>query len=177
MMRENIKYDLCELPQSELINNIKKIKENKKHPFKLGTLLLCLFFYLMKEVLSVGPVQWAFDRPIGVQIWEHQYNFGEPNVQSKNLWGYFNNFQKEMHDREMIPKFIVEKYQDSICFMVDINQCLMEAVEPQTIWIMLMGYEVEEKILELYAHHMLSQLVDPNEERFGTYKEKILKLH
>lgn len=40
-----------------------------------------------------------------------------------------------------------------------------------------MGYEVEEQILEVYDQHLLSQLVDPNEERFKTYKEKSLNLH
>lgn len=45
------------------------------------------------------------------------------------------------------------------------------------VWIMVMGYEVDEIFLELYAQHLLSQLVDPNEERFETYKEKSLKLH
>ncbi|XP_059068433.1 uncharacterized protein LOC131858953 [Cryptomeria japonica] len=40
-----------------------------------------------------------------------------------------------------------------------------------------MGYEVEENILELYAKHMLIKPVDPDEERFGTYAEKSLKLH
>lgn len=44
------------------------------------------------------------------------------------------------------------------------------------VWIMPMGYEVDKQILELYVEHMLSKLVDPNEERFWTYKEKILKI-
>lgn len=56
-----------------------------------------------------------------------------------------------MHDRERIPKSIVEKYQDTIFFMVDIYQCLMEVVEPHIIQIIPMGYEVGEQILELYA--------------------------
>lgn len=82
-----------------------------------------------------------------------------------------------MHDRERIPKTIVEKYQDTIVFMVDIDQCLMETIEPSTIWIMPMGYEVDEKILEPHAQHLLRKLVDPLQERFGTYVEKSLKLH
>lgn len=80
MMKEINKYDLCELLRSELIKNIKKNKENKKNPFKFKTLLLCLFFYFMKESLGVGPVEWAFDRLVGVQIWEHLYNSGESKV-------------------------------------------------------------------------------------------------
>lgn len=56
MLRENKKYDLCELLQSELIKILKKIKENKKHPFKYGTLLLCIFFYFKNENLRVGLV-------------------------------------------------------------------------------------------------------------------------
>lgn len=81
-----------------------------------------------------------------------------------------------MHERERIPNSIVQKYQDTICFMVDTDQCLMEVVEPGTSWIMPMGYEVDEQILELYTQHLLSKLVDPSEERFETYAKKSLKL-
>lgn len=129
MMRWNKKYDLSELLRSELIKNLKKIKENKKHPFKYETLLLCLFFYFMNEVLGAGQVQWAFDRLVGVQIREYLYNFSDSKVHNENLCGYFKNFQKEMHEREWIPKSIMDKYQDTIYFMVDMDQCLMEAVE------------------------------------------------
>lgn len=82
-----------------------------------------------------------------------------------------------MHDRERIPKAIIEKYANSICFTVDIDQRLMEVVEPHTSWILPMAYEVDGQVLELYAQHLLSQLVDLKEEKFGTYKGKSLSLH
>lgn len=53
----------------------------------------------------------------------------------------------------------------------------MEAMEPQTVWIIPMGYEVEEQISEIYTHHMMNKLMGPKQERFGTYAEKSLKLH
>jgi len=61
--------------------------------------------------------------------------------------------------------------------MVDTNQCLMEAVEPRTIWIMPMGYEVDEKILKLHVQHLLSQPKDPEAERFGTFQELSVKIN
>lgn len=61
--------------------------------------------------------------------------------------------------------------------MVDTDQCLMEVVEHRTSWIMPMGYEVEEEIIELYAQHLLSKPVDTFGERFETYAEKSLKFH
>lgn len=82
-----------------------------------------------------------------------------------------------MQRREIIPKEIVEKYGDTICFMVDTNQCLMEAIEPRTSWILPMGYEVEVHILDAYAQYLLRKLVDNSKERFSTYKEKSLSLH
>lgn len=56
-----------------------------------------------------------------------------------------------MQSRERIPKEIVEKYEESIYFMVDINQCLMEVVEPRTTSIMAMGYEVDDDTLNAYS--------------------------
>jgi len=56
MLKENVDYDLCELLQNQLIENLKKIKRDKKNTFKYGTLILCLFFYYMNEVLGVRGV-------------------------------------------------------------------------------------------------------------------------
>lgn len=81
------------------------------------------------------------------------YKIGDSKARKTAIWGYFKSFQSEMQAREIIHTSIVEKYNDTICFMVDIDQCLMEAVDPIIVWIMPMGYEVEEHILELYAQH------------------------
>lgn len=45
----------------------------------------------------------------------------------------------------------MEKYKDSICFMLETNITCMEVVEPRTKWIHPLGYEMEEHILEAYA--------------------------
>lgn len=82
-----------------------------------------------------------------------------------------------MHARERIPTSILEQYKDTICFMVDIDQCYMEAANPRTIWIMPMGYKVEEKILKMHAELLLSSPLNQGEERFGNYAEKSMQVH
>lgn len=82
-----------------------------------------------------------------------------------------------MKAQERFPKVIVEKHDQSICFMVDKFQCHMEAAEPRIVWIMRMGYELDSIMLELYAQHPLIHPIDNKEERFGTFKEKELSLH
>lgn len=82
-----------------------------------------------------------------------------------------------MQSNESIPKDIVEKYENTIYFMVDKDQCHMEVAEPWTVWIMPTGYEVDVNTLDTYAQHLLSKLVDEKEERFGTYKEKYLDIY
>lgn len=57
----------------------------------------------------------------------------------------------------------MEKYEKTISFMVDKDQYLMEVVEPRTMWILPIGYEVDASTLDVYAQHMLSQLVDEKE--------------
>lgn len=42
---------------------------------------------------------------------------------------------------------------------------------------MPMGYGVDEKILRMYAEHLLNSPLDQDEERFGTYAKKILQVH
>lgn len=53
----------------------------------------------------------------------------------------------------------------------------MEAVEPRTIRIIPMGYEVDAQILDMYAHHLLRKPLDTSKERFSTFVEKDLQLH
>lgn len=65
-------------------------------------------------------------------------------------WEYFKKFQKEMHAREHIPTEVVNRYEDSICFMVDTDTCLMEVVIPRTTWVAPMGYEVDKDLLVAY---------------------------
>lgn len=93
------------------------------------------------------------------------------------LWSYFKIFQSRIKDRERIPKEVVEKYENSIGFMVDKDQCHMEEIEPRTVCILPMGYEVDAQKLEVYAQHLMSKLVDSNEPRFVTFKEKDVELH
>lgn len=82
-----------------------------------------------------------------------------------------------MNNRVIIPKEVVEKYANTIYFMVDKDQFHMEAVEPSSIWIMSMGYEVDAQTLEGYDQHILRKPVDPSEDKFGTFKEKDMELH
>lgn len=119
MINENAENDLCELLQSQLIENIGKIKNNKKNSFKYGNLLLCLFFYFMNEFARVGKVQWEGDRPVAIQIKDILYRIGDRKERKTAIWGYFKSFQSEMQARERIPKSIVEKHKDTICFMVN----------------------------------------------------------
>lgn len=82
-----------------------------------------------------------------------------------------------MKQRVRIPKEIVKKYEGTICFMVNKDECLMEVVEPRKVWILPMGYEVNIGTLDAYEQHLLNALVDSKEERFKTCKEKSMELH
>lgn len=73
-----------------------------------------------------------------------------------------------MKNRVRIPKEIMEKYKHTICFMVNKDECMMEVVQPMTIWIIQRGYEVDAATLDGYAQHLLTAHVDEKEKKFGT---------
>lgn len=54
---------------------------------------------------------------------------------------------------------------------------MMEAVQPRTIWIMSMGYKVDEVTIDAYAQHLLKAAVDEKEGNFFKTHEKGLKVH
>lgn len=159
------------------MSNLKKMKQDKKHVFKFSSLIVCLVLHFLNEIPSIGKIQWAYDKSVAIQIKEGLQGLGDTVAQKSALWGYFKSFQAMMQSKESIPKDIIEKYENTIYFMVDKDQCHMEAIEPRTIWIMPMGYKVDGNILDTYAQHLLSKLVDEKEERLDTFKEKDLDLH
>lgn len=46
MVNSNAEIDICEWLKDELIDNLKKIKGEKKGTFKFGNLLVCLLLYI-----------------------------------------------------------------------------------------------------------------------------------
>lgn len=48
-----------------MLDNLKKIKGDKKGTFCFGNLLVCLMLYFIKEIPSIGHKDFAYDIPIG----------------------------------------------------------------------------------------------------------------
>lgn len=79
--------------------------------------------------------------------------------------------------RYRIMREIIEKHEDSMYFMVIINDYLMEAMDPTTSVKMPMGYEVDPLLLEAYVEEILKNPMDTNEERFETYEGKNINMN
>lgn len=61
--------------------------------------------------------------------------------------------------------------------MVTSDECIMEAVEPKTVWILEMGYEVVEDVITGLADLILRKPRDTTVDRFGTYEEVSGDMH
>lgn len=83
MVKQNVDYDLCELLIGQLLENLGKIRKDKKNIFKYGNLLICLFFILhIGEVLGVGKVQWNNDKLFRYRICYVDWVIDRPTIQS-----------------------------------------------------------------------------------------------
>lgn len=118
---------------------------------------------------------WFANKPITVQIGEMIRDLGDKF--GETMWGYLKNFQTRMHQRERIPTDIVQNFKDTICFLVDTDYCIIQAVQPRTFWVPAMGYEIGADTAKLYANMLLSKPVDKNAKSFGTYKEASSKIN
>lgn len=80
--------------------------------------------FLLNEKLNIkGKVQWACEKMVTMKIKERLWGVGDAKMRIFSLWGYFKTFQAVMKRRERIPKEVVEKYEQTICFMIDKDQC------------------------------------------------------
>lgn len=68
---------------------------------------------------------------------------------------------------------IVKKYEDDICFIVQVDKCIMEVVEPRQEEVEPMGYEVMYDMLEGYASTLIASPLDPKAKRIRTYLERV----
>lgn len=176
MVKADAHYDLCSVMLKQLMTNMQKIKQEKQNTFQYDSFIICLVFYFLGTVPGFGKTQWAFDRPVATQITQI-LDRQEENNKKANVWEFFKTFQEEMKNRSQISKSIIEKYKETIFFMVDKDECMMEVVKPRTIQIMPMGYDFEEAMLDAYEQYLLQSPVDKNEDKFGIAKDKGLKVH
>lgn len=70
MVKYNANIDICEWLKDELIDNLKKIKGDKKGTFRFGNILVCLMLYFTKEIPGIGHKDFGYDIPVGKQIKE-----------------------------------------------------------------------------------------------------------
>lgn len=154
--------------------NMERIKKDKKKYFKYGSLLVCIFFYLQNFFHGKGKIVWFEEKPIMVQIGEIIRDLGD--VFGETMWGYFKEFQIRMHKREIIPTSIVKKYKDNILFLVDIDCCIIQVVQPRTFWVPPMGYDVVADIVKIHVNMLLSKPINSKAKRFGTCEEASSKI-
>lgn len=84
MVNDNARIDVCEWLKDELIDNLKKIKGDKKGTFRFGNLLVCLMMYINKQVPSIGRKDFGFDIPAGKQLLDLLNNMGENREKNIN---------------------------------------------------------------------------------------------
>lgn len=65
MVKKNAKIDICEWLKDELLDNLKKIKGDKKGTFHFGNLLVYSMLYFTYEIPDIGHKDFAYDIPIG----------------------------------------------------------------------------------------------------------------
>lgn len=86
-------FDLCELLRAQLIENLQK-KKDSKYPFKYEILIICLFFYFLRQLPSTKSVVWLKGRPIAHQIKDLLRGIGDVETHEESLLGFFKMFQK-----------------------------------------------------------------------------------
>lgn len=171
MIKEDASFDLCTHMQRQLLLNLKSIKQDNALMFKFGKLLVGLFFYFQGYFPRVGDVQWSVDQPVTKKIKKsiQAIGTGYPDVLNK----YFDEFRQKMSQRMRISGDIVKKYEDDICFTIQVDKCIMEVVEPRQEEVEPMGYEVMYDMLEGYASTLIVSPLDPKAKRTRTYLERV----
>ena len=63
-------YDLDELQLQQLMENLRAIRKTKSAQGKVGSILVCILFYVHNTLPSFGKIGWKTNRSIAIQIGE-----------------------------------------------------------------------------------------------------------
>lgn len=67
-MKKDHTYDLAEIMFQQINENLGAIRKSKGAQCKFGSVLVCMFFYIMKEFPSIGKVKWDHNKTIVEKI-------------------------------------------------------------------------------------------------------------
>ena len=70
-VKNNLSYDLADLLLKQFDKKMESIRTSKSNPYKFGSLLRCLFFYVQKFFPSKGTIVWRKDVLVFYQINEY----------------------------------------------------------------------------------------------------------
>ena len=71
LVKKDHTYDLEELMLQQINKNLGAIRRSKGAQCKFGSVLVCIFFYVMEEFPSIGKVNWNSNKSVVTQINEY----------------------------------------------------------------------------------------------------------
>ena len=85
------------------------------------------------------------------------------------MTSYFEDFKKSMKQSLRIPIYLVEKYYNDICFLVDIDYTYIQDIVPRVRWLRPLGYEinVDEALATIIA--LLGEEIQKSAKLFSNY--------
>ena len=85
------------------------------------------------------------------------------------MTSYFEDFKKTMKGRMRIPISLVEKHENDICFLVDIDFTYIQVAVPRVRWLRPLAYEIDVDEASAAITTLLAKDLDKEAKHFGTY--------
>ena len=85
------------------------------------------------------------------------------------MTSYSKDLKKTMKWRLRIPISLVEKHENYVCFLVDIDYTYIQASIPRIKWLRPLGYEINIDEASIAITALLAEEIDKSAPHFGTY--------
>lgn len=172
MCVDKVEVNLCEILKQQLFDNLERIKKNKYASFRFGSLITYLFFQILKRFSNMPQSKWKSDK-CKMELMSRYYRKTSEDHMVSNINSLIRTFQTKMKKRVRIPKTVVEKYKEEICFMAKTDKTCMLEVDPRVMIVGPLGYEVTETEIDEYAEEILKSDKDNDSEGWGTAEERL----
>lgn len=114
--------DLEKLQKLQLAENLTSIRKAKNSMCKFGSFVMCIFFYIQKYFPIIGDIVWEKNKLVIRKINKYITQLGE-NFENF-IDTYFEEFKKRMKMGMRIPKELIMKHYNDLCFLVDTDNRL-----------------------------------------------------
>lgn len=157
---EKEQVNLCDILQTQLIENLERLRRTKNNVFIFESLLCHIFFHVLRKFPFLSDYDMMNTDKCTMEkiidVWKKHFE----DIIIDRVNHIMTTFQSEMKARFRIAPKIIERFKGDIFIMVDTDRTYIEAVQLRETFVDPLEYEVSDNVAIFYIDLILKSGID-----------------